>query len=124
MAGKIKARSEHDEQVALFKWIRMFRKSYPTLEWTFAIPNAAKRSKALAGMMIAEGLTAGVFDVFVPYPVGLFNGLFIEMKRKPNKLTSGQTAFGVEMTRRGYLATVCFSADEAIKVIRDYLGIR
>lgn len=124
MAGKVKARSEHDEQVALFNWVRMFRKSYPALDWAFAIPNAAKRSKALAAYMKAEGLTAGVFDVFVPWPTGNYHGLFIEMKRKPNKLTKSQTAFGTEMVRRNFKAFVCYTADEAIAVIRDYLGIK
>ena len=124
MTAKIKRRSEHEEQVALFKWIRMFAKSYPALDWVFAIPNAAKRSKALAGMMRAEGLTAGVFDLFVPWPVGKYHGLFIEMKRPPNTLTQAQGMFGSEMIRRGYLATVCLTADEAINVIRGYVGIK
>lgn len=120
---RVKARSEHDEQVALFQWQRMMSKSYPALDWMHAIPNAAKRSKGVAAWMRAEGMTAGIFDVFLPWPANGYHGLYVEMKRKPNKLTDKQTAFGHEMARRGFYVVVCYTADDAIKVIREYVGI-
>lgn len=123
MSVEIKLRSEHDEQVALFAWHRLYVKQFPALDWMFAIPNAARRSPGVAAYMRAEGLTAGVFDVFVPFPIDPYHGLFIEMKRPPNTLTSLQTMFGQTMARRGYLALVCYTAEDAVSAICHYLGL-
>lgn len=89
----------------------------------FAIPNAAKRSKVVAAWMKAEGLTAGVFDVFLPWPANGYHGLFIEMKRHPNKPTSSQVEFGTAMSRRGYQSIICYTSTDAISAIVHYLGL-
>jgi hypothetical protein len=116
-------RSEHEEQSAFFDWVKMFKKSYPALWWTHSIPNAARRSKQLAAFMRREGLTAGVFDVFVPWPANGYHGLWIEFKRPPNKLTKQQEQFGAEMVRRGFKVAVVYTANAAIELVREYLGI-
>lgn len=123
MSVSIKLRSEHEEQVALFEWQRMYRRQFHALDWMFAVPNAAKRSKPLAAYMRAEGLTAGVFDVFLPWPVDPYHGLFIEMKRPPNTLTQSQQLFGHAMASRGYLTVVCYTAEDAVRTICHYLGL-
>ena len=66
------APSEHLEQVRLVSW---FRRQWPDVR-IFAIPNGGGRSIAQGASLKAEGVTAGVPDLFVPAW-----GLWIEMKR-------------------------------------------
>ena len=109
--------SEHDEQYKLFSLTR-YR---PELRWMFAIPNGGYRTKATAGKMAAEGLKAGIWDIFVPIPSGGYHGLFIEMKFGKNKLTELQREFGKFATGQGYLCKVAYSAEQAIEIIDEYL---
>ena len=110
--------TEHDEQATLFA-IASYR---PELRWMFAIPNGGYRTKATAGKMAAEGLKAGVWDIYLPRPSNGYHGLFIEMKFGHNKLTELQEQFGVFATGQGYLCKVAYSAEEAIEIIDEYLG--
>ena len=66
------APSEHLEQVQLVSW---FRRQWPNVR-IFAIPNGGGRSMAQGASLKAEGVTAGVPDLFVPAW-----SLWIEMKR-------------------------------------------
>jgi len=111
--------SEHDEQAKLFA-IASYR---PELRWMFAIPNGGYRTKATAGKMAAEGLKAGIADVFVPIPSKDYHGLFIEMKFGRNKLTELQQEFFEYATQQGYCCKVAYSAEEAIEIIDEYLGL-
>ncbi len=52
-----------------------------------------------------------------------YAGLIIELKIKPNKPTKEQLEFLKTMNANGYLAVVRWSADEAIRTIKDYLMI-
>jgi hypothetical protein len=89
----------------------------------FAIPNGGLRSKATAAKMAAEGQKAGIWDIFVPIPSGGYHGLFIEMKFNRNKLTDLQKEFGKFATQQGYCCKVAYSAEEAIEIIDEYLGL-
>ncbi len=68
------------EQVRFVSW---FRKNFPDY-LIFAIPNGGYRSKPEASRLKAEGVLAGVHDLYIP---GL--DLWIEMKedatKKPSK---------------------------------------
>lgn len=67
------APSEHLEQVRLVSW---FRRQYTDVR-IFAIPNGGGRSMAQGASLKAEGVQAGVPDLFVPAW-----SLWIEMKRE------------------------------------------
>lgn len=113
--------NEHQIQSAFFSQIRIdahFKNFYPLI---FAIPNAAKRSYALARYMQAEGLTPGVPDVFVAIPKGIYHGLFIEFKAGKNKLSESQERFIENARVKGYRVLVCYSCEEAIDRLRNYL---
>lgn len=117
------AGTEHAHQAAVFCWIRRKAQYYPQLEWAFAVPNGGHRDKITAGKLKAEGVTAGVFDFVVPYPMEPFHGLFIEMK-KPNGLVSAeQKKFGKAMVARGYQCLVCYGWEDAVNSICEYLKI-
>ena len=110
-------RTEHDEQVALFRWMKA---AHPKLIM-FSIPNAAKRSPQLANYMKAEGLLAGVADLFLMKPIGKYHGLFIEMKAAKGKVSDQQAYFIEQANLNGYKAIVCFGFDEAHVAITNYL---
>ena len=122
--------SEHQEQTALFNILRMYEDKYPELKWVHAIPNGGHRHISVARKMKAEGVKAGVWDLFVPVIkdevkchtfIG-YCGLYVEMKVKPNKLTDNQKAFRDEVGD-AYEWAVCYSAVEACHVIGEYLDI-
>jgi hypothetical protein len=114
--------SEHDEQVALFNILALYEDKYPALKWIFAIPNGGKRHPATAVKMKAEGVKAGVWDIFVPVAVDEHCGLFIEMKFGKGQLTKNQIEFNLD-AGSAYKWMVCYSAIEACHVIGEYLGI-
>ena len=58
--------SEHDEQVALFQWMRLHEAQYPELKFAFAIPNGTRTTPRVAARMKAEGVLKGVSDIFLP----------------------------------------------------------
>lgn len=64
--------TEHAEQVGFVNW---FRDKFPTV-LIFAVPNGGKRTPGAAKKLKAEGVVAGIPDLYVPE----WN-LWIEMKR-------------------------------------------
>jgi hypothetical protein len=115
------APTEHEEQVALFAWAAAQEEFFPELALLFAIPNGGYRPMATAAMLRAEGVKAGVPDCCLPVARGRFHSLWIEMKRKPNKPTETQELWIARLRAAGCMAVVCYSADEAIRVIGHYL---
>ena len=71
--------SEHLEQVRLVSW---FRRQYPDTK-IFAIANGGGRSMAQGASLKAEGVQAGVPDLFVPAW-----SLWVEMKRETGGIVS------------------------------------
>lgn len=120
--------SEHDEQVALFRWASLAACQFPALRWLFAIPNGGLRHPAVAVRMVAEGLKAGVPDVFLPLPRYLddgdcLHGLFIELKVGRNKPSDKQQEWLAALNNTGYLAVVCYGWQDAARVILGYLDV-
>ncbi len=115
--------SEHSEQVAVIQWKNMLQNRYIELGVMFAVPNAGKRSIGAARYYLSEGLVSGVPDLILPVAKNGKGGLAIEMKVKPNKVTQEQKWWLSSLQNFGWVTLVCFSADEAIRAICDYLGI-
>jgi hypothetical protein len=116
-----KALPEHAEQVKVIVWARWNEGRYPCLKWLHAIPNGGKRDVVVAIKLKAEGVKPGVSDLFLPYPVAPYAGLYVEMKAKDGSLSEAQADFLEYANSVGYAAAVCFGSDEAIKTIEDYL---
>lgn len=126
--------SEHAHQCALFCWAALpaQRAKYPLLSLMFAIPNGGERNIKVAGQLKVEGVKAGVLDIFLPVPVSTpgptnnykeYAGLWIEMKRKPNKPSPDQTAFALAMREQGYQTALCYSWQDAVAAIIDYYRV-
>jgi hypothetical protein len=96
---------------------------WPELVVLFAIPNAGKRSMKTGARMKAEGLKAGVPDMCLPVARHGFTGLWIEMKQRGNKPTERQTAWAFALRSQGHKVALCYSAEEAINTIREYLSV-
>lgn len=113
--------SEHAEQVALFAWARMQESVYPDLRMMFAVPNGARTSIGAAMKLKAEGLRAGVPDIWLPVPRRRCHGLVIEMKYGRNKTSLEQDWWLEMLTRLGWKSLVCYGHEQAKCEILDYL---
>jgi len=116
-------RTEHDEQCAVIDWANAYAGRYPDLRWLHAIPNGGQRNVVIALKLQAEGVKSGVPDLFLPCPKKGYHGLYIEMKVKPNKTRPEQDEWLDALSDYGYRVEVCYSADEAIAALKNYIWI-
>jgi hypothetical protein len=122
--------SETGEQKAIFCWSAQNQHLYPQLKWLHAIPNANSHR------MVAEGVRAGVSDIFLPWPLVdssdfnrlIFAGLYLEMKiekrrnQKKGGLSQDQIDFIDYAKKAGYRCEVCYSWLEARDRILEYIN--
>lgn len=120
-------RSEHGEQAAIIDWARMNEFRIPELELLFSTLNGipllgslAVRSRII-NYMKTEGMKAGVPDLFLLVPRGGYHGLVIELKVGTNKPSEKQSWWLDKFDEQGYRAVAIWGADEAIKLIEEYL---
>lgn len=114
--------TESEEQIMLFNWVIYKSGKYPVLNLLFHIPNGGKRGKAEAGRFRAEGVKAGVPDLFLPAPIGKYHGLFIELKRRKESKTSEEQKNWIrDLSKQGYCAKICFGWEHASEEITKYL---
>lgn len=98
-------RTEHEEQRELVRW---FRQTYPDVR-IFAIPNGGGRSKAAGARLKAEGVSAGVPDLFIPAWQ-----LWIEIKRaKGGSVSTEQQDWAKYLSGVGYTTIVCRGFEDA-----------
>lgn len=89
----------------------------------FAIPNGGLRNQIVARKMKAEGVRAGVPDLFLAVPAGPYSGLFLEMKKTHGgKVSCAQIAIMSLLNAQGYRTIVCHGWSEAREAIKAYLG--
>lgn len=113
--------TEEEEQTALFSWAKLAEARFPVLRLMHHIPNGGKRSKSEAARFRAAGVKAGVSDVFLPCARGGYHGLYIEMKALDGRPSAEQKKFAEGVRSEGYLAVLCYGAEQAEKTIVDYL---
>ena len=114
--------TEHEEQAAVIQWWAGYAAQHKIPEnLLFAIPNGANKSMASAAKFKREGLRKGVPDLFLAVPRG-FHGLFLEMKRTVKAQVSDEQYYFAEgLMDQGYRVVFCFCAENAIRVIKEYL---
>ncbi len=115
---------EHRMQTQVVEWADLQARAIPALACLYAVPNSAVRSKGDAGRMIEEGMRTGVPDLVLPVARGGFHALYIEMKRHPNKVSDNQQKWIERLRAQGNRVEVCWSANEAITLLRSYLGMK
>ena len=115
-----KSGTEHGHQTALFCWAAMNLETYPELKWMHAIPNGGYRNKTEAGRLKAEGVKAGVSDVFLPVESGCYHGLYLEMKKPGEKASAKQLEFGAFVKTQKYAFHVCDHWQKARDILIKY----
>lgn len=160
-----KSGTEHSHQRALFAWASMAclhgmdyanedisyvsrfsggrpSKPIPQLKWLHAIHNQGHGDIVRGSRAKAEGVKAGVADLFLPWPMELncrswngqlgdevvstiyYHGLYIEMKREDKgKLSVIQSEFARDIQSVGYKWVCCFGWKSARDEILKYLGL-
>ena len=118
--GSKSAASEHDLQVACVRWFRYQYQKYARL--MFAIPNGGQRNAVVAAKLKAEGVQAGVPDLFLAVPRGDRHGLWIEMKNgKAGRLSDAQKAIHETLRQHGYQVEVCRDSLQFRQIVNDYM---
>lgn len=120
---KYAMRSEDTEQMAVIQWAQYHMNRYPELKWLHHCPNGGSRNKKEAVKLKQMGVKAGVSDLCLPYPKGIYCGLYIEMKYGNNRQQESQKEFLADMEGAGHFVATCYSAEEAVRVIEEYLKI-
>lgn len=113
-------RSEDTEQIAVIQWTQYNVNHHPELKWLHHVPNGGSRNRLEAVKLKQMGVKAGVADLCLPYPKGIYCGLYIEMKFGNNRQQDTQKEFLADMATAGHFVATCYSAEEAIKVIEEY----
>jgi VRR-NUC domain. len=115
--------TEHQEQKALFRLFKLHERRYPELALAHAIPNGGHRHAAVAAKLKAEGVRAGVPDIFIPAPRGNSHGLYVELKTKGGRVSDAQRKMMAALAGQGYACLVCYGWEPAWEEIKAYLEI-
>ena len=123
-----KNNDEHSRiQKACVKWFRYQHSDIKDL--LFSIPNGIPlanqnvRTK-IYNKLKEEGLQPGVPDLFLSVGNSLYNGLYIEIKSKTDRLRKVQADMIRELESENYKCIIVRSLDEFMEVIKEYLSIR
>ena len=112
------ASSEHALQVQCVKWFRM---RFPGA-LIYAIPNGGYRTKTTAGLMRAEGQTAGILDLHIPIARYGYHSMYVEMKNgKRGMLSELQKEMIAKLESYGNKVAVCHTFEEFVKETESYL---
>jgi hypothetical protein len=111
--------SEHDEQVRVCRFLNA---EYPDVYW-YAVPNGGRRGIVEAHRLKEEGVRSGVPDLCIAHAMPPWHGLYIEMKKcKGGRVEREQKSAISSLIKAGYRAVVCKGADEAMRIIEEYMG--
>jgi hypothetical protein len=113
-SGDIPEESIHK---TVMEWVRR----HPMLNGlVMHFPNEGRRSARYGKLLKDLGMRAGVADLLIAMPRHGYGGAWIELKSSGGKLSDFQKDFLYDMRQQNYYVSVCWSVDEAIKVISWY----
>jgi len=113
--------TEHQIQKSFFDWWAVSQGNRDWYPLCWATPNGGVRHITTAVRLKAEGVRAGVPDVFIAVPCGAWFGLFLEFKRRTGVVTPAQRFYLDALSKVGYRCEVIRSLDEAIIMVSGYL---
>lgn len=112
----------HVESIIQQNCVKWFRLQYPKLALLlFAVPNGGARRRIEGAIMKAEGVTKGVSDLLLLFPVKHYHGLCIEMKTEKGKQQPSQKIWQREVENAGYKYVICRSFEDFMGEINSYL---
>jgi hypothetical protein len=120
---------EDDHQKALMDWAKVARlRGILVADFLIAIPNGGNRNPKEAARLKAQGVKAGVSDLFLALPANGACGLWIELKApktattKAGKPSQSQIDWLESMAQVGYAARLCYGWQAAKQTIQEYLA--
>lgn len=117
--------SEAQEQKVIFEWAEWNKNKYPELEMLMHTVNEGKRTPRMGAELKRMGMKRGFPDISLLVPNKKYHGLFIELKAdKTKRLTKEQKEWLDKLNKYGYKAIRCNGSEEAIQVIKDYIGVK
>lgn len=118
-------RKEDGEQEAVIEWCTLSKGKYPELRMIHHVANEGKRSAQNGAKLKRMGMSPGYPDLLLDCPKGIYHGLRIELKKdRHSKPSPVQKEWITQLNRYGYYAAVCCGADEAIRVLKQYLNLK
>lgn len=117
--------AEHEAQKAVCLWWKCQHKALG-VRWEnllMHVPNGQNSSARAGSRMKAQGLRAGVPDLFLAVPRGPYHGLWVEMKSAAGTCSDAQKAFHPLLLAQGYHVQVCKGWDQATRAITAYLKL-
>ena len=113
------------EQIKVFDWKRANEKQYPDLRLLHSIPNGTYLHIYTAIITKRMGILSGIPDICLPINSisEVCNALYIEMKWGKNGLSKSQKTIKKLLEEAGNKVVVCYSSEEAINEIKNYLAI-
>lgn len=124
--GANRAKPRHAESIEQRLFVQRFRLDPRTRELpACAIPNGGRRAAREAGIMKAEGVTAGAPDWILMVPRGPYCGLALEFKRPVGtiRVSPAQDAFLAQLVLHGWCVHIVRNAHDAWQHLTDYLTL-
>lgn len=123
-AEPTREKPKHEESRLQRICVRWFRLQYPELaKLLFSVPNGGARNKREAGILKAEGVTAGVADMILLIPSGGFASLCIEFKTDKGKQQETQKEWQKAVEKAGNKYVIVRSFDNFRNEIDTYLKV-
>jgi len=113
--------ARRDEYAIQSAFVRYLELMYPELLYTIS-PAGFIMSAGMAMKMMRMGYRKGTPDLTIYEPRGEWHGLFIEFKDPKGTVSEQQRKFLDQAFENGYHTAVCYSTDQAIKTLTDYLS--
>ena len=124
-------------QKAVVDAARLFKINRPScashghmlIDFLFAIPNGGKRDAREAARFKAQGVKAGVPDLFLCIGTRDYHGLFVELKRpkcgtqQKGRLSANQKEMIARLEAQHYFCSVSYSVDEVVAKFKWYLAL-
>ena len=124
--AKRRKKPGHEESLLQRACVAWFRAQYPEHAlMLFAVPNGGGRSRIEAGIMKAEGVTAGVSDLILLEARGGYGALCIEMKttEKSSRQRASQKAWQTAAERAGNRYEVVRTLEEFQFIVNLYMSL-
>ena len=113
--------SESSDQIALFEWAALMQERLPELALLSHYPSGGKRDKVTAARLKAEGVRAGIPDLWLPCARLGYHGLYIELKVPGGRVSDKQQWWIDALREQGYRVTVCWQWLDAAAELEQYL---
>jgi len=110
---------ESEIQKSCIKWFRLQHK--PLTKILISIPNGGKRGAVTGAILKAEGAMPGASDLILLKPNRFYGCLGIEMKAPKGRQQETQKEWQEAMENAGNKYVVCYSLEEFMTEINNYL---